>query len=359
MKNPADQTRATVEWAVVAESLGYDVLFVADRLLATAHSGKGLAVYEATMIDPFVMLAAISARTERIRLAPLVAVVPFRHPASMAKLTASLDVRSGRGFICRAGSGRSAPELRMFGVDRRRRGDQLEEGIDLLRQLWRGEPVTHHGEFWSLDDVRVLPRPVQDPGPPIWLGSFAPDDAVTWNGHMTGAQTRALRRIGRIADGWVPLTYSAGHKRQLDSAQLAKGWEIIVEAAEAAGRKPTEIEIVYAHWIAIVRWQVKQGVGVRAGLLQRQTAYLFPCLYHVSSGMRGTLESTPAVVRPHAGPRDRLTMPRGRSAVQRHHPRLPGLEAYIPVWTSSSSGCSSVIVESAGHFQRLESRPGP
>lgn len=251
--DPAGQIQMTVEWAVTAESLGYDIFLVADRLLATAHSGEGLAVYEATMIDPFVMLAAVGARTTRIRLGPLVAVVPFRHPASMAKLTASLDVLSDGRLVFGAGAGWSAPELRMFGIDRRRRGDQMEEGINLIRQLWRGEGVTCHGQFWDLDAVRVLPRPVQSPGPPVWIGSFGPDDAAIWDGYMTGAQTRALGRIGRIADGWVPLTYSAGHKRQLHSAQLAQGWDIISRAADAAGRKPADIDIVYSHWIAIVR----------------------------------------------------------------------------------------------------------
>lgn len=246
------QTQQAIEWAVEAERLDYDVLFVLDRLLAAARKG-GLSVYESTMVDPFLMLAAVGARTTRLRLATLVAVVPFRHPAVMAKLTASLDVLSGGRFVFGAGSGWSEPELQMFGVDRRRRGAQLEEGLDLTRRLWTGDPVTADGEFWSLDGVTVLPRPVQRPGPPVWLGSFAPDDAVTWSGSIGGAQVRALERVGRVADGWVPLTYSAGHKRQLDPAQLAQGWDVVAGAAEAAGRDPDDIDVVYAHWIAIVR----------------------------------------------------------------------------------------------------------
>src|SRR5690606_34014624 len=168
-------------------------------------------------------------------------------------LTASLDVLSGGRYVFGAGSGWSDPELRMFGVDRRRRGAQMEEGIELVRQLWTGAAVTASGQWWQLDEVQVLPRPVQRPGPPVWLGSFAPDDAVTWSGRMSPAQHRALGRVGRLADGWVPLTYSAGHKRQLDPAQLAQGWDIVAESAVEAGRKPDDIDIVYAHWIAIVR----------------------------------------------------------------------------------------------------------
>jgi len=242
-----------LDWAGTAERLGFDVLFVGDRLLAAARDERGRAVYDAAMLDPFVLLSAIAARTTRLRLAPLVAVVPFRHPASLAKLTASLDIVSGGRFVFGAGAGWSAPELAMFGIDRRRRGAQLEEGIRLIRRLWAGETVTEHGDFWTLDEVRVLPRPVQVPGPPVWLGSFAPDDPVTWSGRISPAQTRALERIGRIADAWVPLTYSAAYKRELSAHQLVDAWRIIGDAAATCGRDPATIEIVYAHWIAVVR----------------------------------------------------------------------------------------------------------
>ena len=250
-QDPAERAATLLRWATLADGLRFDVLFVGDRLLATA-GGSGMAVYDAPMIDPFVLLSAMAARTSRIRLAPLVAIVPFRHPASLAKLTASLDVVSGGRFVFGAGSGWSDAELRMFAIDRRARGRQMEEGLRLIRRLWQGETITEEGEFWSLDGVRVTPAPVQEPGPPVWLASFAPDDAVTWSGSMSGGQRRALERIGRIADGWVPLTYSAGHKCQLSPEQLGAGWEIVATSASAAGRRPAEIDAIYAHWIEIV-----------------------------------------------------------------------------------------------------------
>jgi probable F420-dependent oxidoreductase len=249
--DPAGQAARLLDWAVLADDLGFDVVYVGDRLLSKA-SGPGLAVYDAPMIEPFVLLSAMAARTKRIRLAPLIAVVPFRHPAQLAKITASLDVVSNGRFVLGAGSGWSDPELRMFGIDRKRRGRQMEEGIELVRRLWKGETVTADGEFWQLDGVRVTPEPVQQPGPPVWLASFAPDDAVTWSGTMSGGQRRALERIGRVADGWAPLTYSAGHKTQLSPAQFAEGWRIVSEAATGAGRDPGAISILYPHWIEIV-----------------------------------------------------------------------------------------------------------
>jgi probable F420-dependent oxidoreductase len=301
-ENAGDQTAALLDWSVTAEELGFDVLFVGDRLLASAHGEQGLAVYDAAMLDPFVTLAAIAARTQRIRLAPLVTVVPFRHPASLAKLTASLDILSRGRFVFGAGSGWSAPELEMFGIDRKRRGLQLEEGIGLIRRLWSGETVTANGEFWELNGVRVLPRPVQIPGPPVWLGSFAPDDAATWSGSMSPAQTRALARVGRIADGWVPLTYSAGYKRQLSPDQLAQGWQIITEAAVGAGRDPSRIDLIYAHWIAIVR-NDSERKAAEAGL-----ARFFPGSYEDAreTYLIGTPEEIAQRIRAQTGALERI-----------------------------------------------------
>lgn len=254
---PGERAASLLRWAALADALGFDVVFVGDRLLATA-GGSDLAVYDAPMIDPFVLLSAMAARTSRIRLAPLVAVVPFRHPASLAKLTASLDVVSDGRFVLGAGSGWSDAELRMFSIDRRARGRQMEEGLNFIRRLWSGETITEAGEFWTLDGVRVTPAPIQEPGPPVWLASFAPDDAVTWAGSISGGQRRALERIGRVADGWVPLTYSAGHKCQLSPEQLGAGWELVAASAQGADRDPAEIDVMYAHWVEIVDSEVER-----------------------------------------------------------------------------------------------------
>lgn len=256
---------ALLDWAATAERHGFDVLFVGDRLLGAARDAAGRTVYDGAMLDPYVLLAAIAARTSRIRLATLVTVVPFRHPASLAKLAASLDVVSGGRFVLGAGSGWSAPELALFGIDPRRRGRQMEESIRIIRQLWLGEPVTEHGEFWTLEDVTVLPRPARAPGPPVWLASFAPDDVLIGSATITRAQSRALARVGRIADGWVPLTYSAAHRRELSSEQLAAGWEIVKAEAEAVGRDPASIQSIYAHWIAVVRTDAERR-ACEAGL---------------------------------------------------------------------------------------------
>jgi probable F420-dependent oxidoreductase len=249
--DPTAQIREILRWARYAEELGFDVFFVGDRLLAAVKHGEDR-VYDAAMLDPFVLLSAVAAQTSKIRLATLVAVVPYRHPASMAKITASLDVVSGGRFILGAGSGWNQTELEMYGVDPRKRGRQMEEGLKLIRRFWDGEEITEDGEFWKLDGIRIAPTP--DRPPPIWLGSFIPTDVVPeWSGEVTDKQRRALSRVGRAADGWAPLSYSVVNCTRITGKQFAASWDVVAEAAEDAGRDPGKIDIIYAHWIAVVR----------------------------------------------------------------------------------------------------------
>jgi probable F420-dependent oxidoreductase len=249
--DPTSQIREILSWAERAEQLDFDVFYVGDRLLASVAEGESH-VYDAAMLDPFVLLSAVAARTSKIKLATLVAVVPYRHPASLAKITASLDVVSGGRFILGAGSGWNQTELAMYGVDSRKRGRQMEEGLKLIRRFWEGETVTEDTEFWKLDGIRISPTPNRQP--PIWLGSFGPTEIVPqWDGEISDRQRRALSRIGRVADGWVPVTYSGVNSTRLSGAQFAGSWNVIVEAAEQAGRDPAKIDLVYAAWIALVR----------------------------------------------------------------------------------------------------------
>jgi probable F420-dependent oxidoreductase len=299
--DPAPQVREILAWAEHADELGFDVLFVGDRLLAAVGDGVN-PVYDAAMLEPFVTLAAIAARTERIRLATLVAVVPYRHPAVLAKVTASLDVISDGRAVLGAGSGWNKTELAMFGVDERRRGRQMEDGLRLIRRLWEGEAITEEGEFWTLEGIRVDPMPVQRPGPPVWLGSFKPNDIAEWQGEVTDSQRRALSRVGRVADGWAPLTYSVVSRAQIDGRQLASSWEVIAESAAEAGRDASAIEIIYAHWMAIVRNDAERAA------CERVLARYFPGTYEEAreTYLIGTPEEIVERIRTTTAPLERV-----------------------------------------------------
>ncbi|GAC1645797.1 MAG: TIGR03619 family F420-dependent LLM class oxidoreductase [Candidatus Dormibacteraceae bacterium] len=239
-----------VEWAERAESLGLDGVFVGDRMLPQAVTRQGV-VYGATMVDAGVALAAIAARTSRIRLGPLVLVLPFRHPIQLAKLTASLDVASNGRLIVGAGTGWNRPEFEALEIPRVERGARFEESLRILRELWSGR-VSSADRFWSFTDVALSPLPVQVGGPPVWMASFSPGSALDWVGDVPPALLPVLDRIGRLADGWVPLIYSASHHRRLDPAVLGAAWRHVLTAAESAGRSRGDIAFVLSDWVYLL-----------------------------------------------------------------------------------------------------------
>jgi probable F420-dependent oxidoreductase len=157
------------------EELGYDSLWLSDS------AGLGGAA-------PLPMLAAVAARTERLKLGTGVLVLPPRNPVLLARELATVDVVSGGRLLPAGGLGIDLPtELEAMGVEKGERVGRLEESLAIIKALWPGEPVTLRGRFWSLTDARLQPRPVR-PKLEFWLGGLAP---------------AALRRVGRIADGWL------------------------------------------------------------------------------------------------------------------------------------------------------------
>jgi probable F420-dependent oxidoreductase len=158
------------------EELGFDSLWMSERLGAETP-------------DPMIALALAAGRTERMKLGTSVLVLPGRNPVILAKEMATLDVLSGGRFLPAVGLGAvDPPEQRAFGVERNERGRRHDEALALMRACWTGEVISHHGEFFSVDDVQVLPRPMQS-HLDVWLGGIAPSE---------------LRRVGRVGDGWLP-----------------------------------------------------------------------------------------------------------------------------------------------------------
>jgi probable F420-dependent oxidoreductase len=175
-----------------------------------------------------VALAYAAGRTEKLKLGTSVLVVPGRNPVVLAKELASLDRLSNGRLLPAVGLGAPVPaEHRAFGVDRKQRASLFNEAIELMRRLWTEEHVTHKGEHFVVDDVTLLPRPVQSPID-VWLGGSSPSE---------------LRRTGRLGDGWLPSFCTVD--------DVAQGWPVITAAAADAGR---EIEaehlgalIAYSH----------------------------------------------------------------------------------------------------------------
>ena len=218
-----------------AERRGFDAVFFGDRMLAeVGHGGQG--VYNSTHTEIFTTLAAIAARTTHVLLGSLVLVVPFRHPVPLAKTVASLDLLSRGRLLLGVGAGWSPTEFEVLGVDKRDAAEIMEESTALMKQLWTGARVTFAGRFHRVDGVAVEPTPFHPGGPPIWVGGFSPLQRRIWEGEISSSADAALRRVGRMADTWVPLLYSTHYRRSIDPGVLGEGWSRIKAAAHEAGR---------------------------------------------------------------------------------------------------------------------------
>ncbi len=170
--------RVTVRVARAAEKAGWEALFLWDHLAFA---------WGAPAADPWVTLAAVASTTERIRLGTMVTPVARRRPQVLAQQVATLDVLSGGRVIFGAGLGGSSSEFGKFGepTDARVRAAMLDEGLDLLRAMWSGEEVQHHGDHFTVESVTLAPTPLQE-RLPIWIG---------------GNREPSLRRAARW-DGW-------------------------------------------------------------------------------------------------------------------------------------------------------------
>jgi alkanesulfonate monooxygenase SsuD/methylene tetrahydromethanopterin reductase-like flavin-dependent oxidoreductase (luciferase family) len=126
--------------------------------------------------DAWITLAAIAVATRAIRLGPMVTPLARRRPVKVAKETVTLDQLSGGRLTLGVGLGsdRSGNELSITGeeLDDRRRARMLDEALEILTAAWSGEPVHHRGEHYTVEGMRFLPRPVQRPGIPVWVGGY-------------------------------------------------------------------------------------------------------------------------------------------------------------------------------------------
>jgi alkanesulfonate monooxygenase SsuD/methylene tetrahydromethanopterin reductase-like flavin-dependent oxidoreductase (luciferase family) len=197
-------------FAQEAERLGYDFVSAADHPCGSNPS------YETTT-----MLTWIAARTSRIKVASRVLAVPFRRPAMVAKLAASLDALSGGRLILGLGAGYSDEEIAAVGgavQSPTEKVDGLAEAIQIIRGAWTDSGYTQQGHHHSVRDLEMEPKPTRPI--PVWLGSFGP---------------RALAVTGRLADGWIP---SLGYRPIEEIPAMRRR---IDAAAQAVGRRPEEI----------------------------------------------------------------------------------------------------------------------
>lgn len=238
---PSADPRFLLELAERAEAAGWDGVFLEDYVLFQGDP-------EAPTCDPWIALAGMAVRTERIRLGTKVTPLARRRPWNVARQAAAIDQLSGGRMILGAGLGdvgdhvvRDA-SLTHLGeeLDAERRAAMLDEALAIIAGLWTGEPFSHDGTHFNVAEVTFLPRPVQQPRIPIWIGGGYPNPGPTrraarWDGSMLyragGGDLQAADVRGiRAAAGDRPYDITVGASRSADPGADAERLRALEEA---------------------------------------------------------------------------------------------------------------------------------
>jgi alkanesulfonate monooxygenase SsuD/methylene tetrahydromethanopterin reductase-like flavin-dependent oxidoreductase (luciferase family) len=162
--NPVHRTDTEVyhdilKGAKLAEELGFDSVWIAEH----AFSEHGI------ISSPHSLLAAIAAQTTRVKVGVACSIVPWYHPLRLAQDLATLDVISAGRLIVGVGRGYQKREFDAYGLDIAESRERFVEGMDIALQAWSQERMAYEGKFYTIPEVMVVPRPVQQPHPPIWM----------------------------------------------------------------------------------------------------------------------------------------------------------------------------------------------
>jgi probable F420-dependent oxidoreductase len=196
-----------LEFIDLCESWDIDSLWVSDRIVAPKIT-----------LEPIVLMAYMASRMRNMKFGTSALVLPTRQPVLLAKQLATLDfLCQGRLLLVGGLGGDDTKDFAATGVRKEERGKRGDEAIVLMKKLWTENNVNFEGRFYSVHDMTLLPRPYQKEGIPLWVG---------------GRSGAALRRAGRLADGWLVSSVTA--------KEMTEGIEAIRGHAKDAGREVAE-----------------------------------------------------------------------------------------------------------------------
>ena len=186
------------EVAAIAEENGFDSLWIPEHLVFPvemppeySYTADGYPPMNSKLptFDPWVVLGAVASRTSTIRLATGVYILPLRHPIKVARSVVTLDRMSGGRVVLGIGVGWLSDEFEIVGEDFHNRGKRTDEMIELMRRLFSDETIQHHGDYYDIPPIYFEPKPIKRAeGVPVVVGGTSPG---------------ALRRAGRLGDGWM------------------------------------------------------------------------------------------------------------------------------------------------------------
>jgi probable F420-dependent oxidoreductase len=220
---------ALVTVAQRAEALGFDSLWVLDRMLYPVNPRTP---YPATrdgvlpdlykrVLDPLETLTFVAAHTRRVALGTSVLNLPWYPPVLLARRLTTLDVLSGGRLRVGFGMGWSLDEFEAAGAPMQERGKRADEIIDALKAIWTTDPVEFQGQYYRIPKSFIGPKPVQKPHPPIYMAAYTPP---------------AMKRLAKEANGWFPVG--------VPLSAVAGMFEGIKGMAKEAGRDPAALELI-------------------------------------------------------------------------------------------------------------------
>ncbi len=238
--------RILAEFAQLAEAAGWDAVFLEDYIIWQGHN-------DAATYDPWVALTAMAVSTTAIRLGTMVTPIARRRPWKLAREAVTIDHLSGGRLILGVGVGETEIDssFSRFGevVEAKQRAAMVDEALELLDQMWSGEEVTFEGQFYRVQGARLLPRPVQRPRIPIWIGGVWPrrgptQRALRWDGACLYKQPEQgdftpedVRQLARLAhnrpDGGARFDIVVGHASWQQARDIDQERAYVASLAEA------------------------------------------------------------------------------------------------------------------------------
>jgi probable F420-dependent oxidoreductase len=232
---PFMEPAEAVELAVASEEAGFDGITVPDHLFTPKdlrskypYSDDGRPKFEpdSPWPDPWVVIGAMAARTERIRFTTNIYIAPLRDLFTVAKAVSTAAVLSNNRVALGMGMGWMQEEFEQTGQDFKSRGKRANEMIEVLRKLWAGGWVEHHGDHYDFGELQIAPVPSEPI--PIWIG---------------GHSKAAIRRATRLADGWIGVDY-----RVEEAEEMVRE---IRRELNTLGRGDQPFEMILALWAHI------------------------------------------------------------------------------------------------------------
>ncbi|MBM4258179.1 MAG: LLM class flavin-dependent oxidoreductase [Deltaproteobacteria bacterium] len=205
-QSPVQRYRDTIEQCVCAETLGFESVWPVEQ-----HFNPNLSSIPA----PLLLLSAVAERTTNLRLGIAVILLSLSHPVRVAEEIATLDVISNGRVEFGIGRGSIPTHFSGFGLKQAESRERMMEGLDLIRHIWTHERCSYQGKFWQVENISVIPRPVQQPHPPIRLAANSKESFEQF-GRMgepifVAAQVNPFRKIRELLPIYHQERKAAGH----------------------------------------------------------------------------------------------------------------------------------------------------